>query len=467
MNNESLIGKIIIKGKLNLESPLIIGSGINEFIDIEVLKDENGEPFIPATSLIGVLKHYFENDISEKIGDDSDYFWGMSEKMNSDTQKSIQSSFICHDLCSSGAKIKIRDGVCINPENQTAKDEGKYDFEIVDKGAVFDLFWEVTLRRIYNKDNFRRILATIIEPLMSSKIAIGAKTNSGFGKIALKNLEVIEFDFSKKDDVYRWLKTDFSHGISYLDPKQYISYSKKTDVFSIEAKFALVNSIIIRAYSEKPDLPDAVNITSNEEFVLPGTSLKGAIRNRALKILKTIKNDGAEQKINQLFGIAGKNKGREKIESHKSRVQVEEKVIKNALPELQNRIKTDRFTGGTIKTALFNSMPLWGWNEQNESIIVNISIRDYQPWEAGLMLQVLKDMWCEDLAIGGEKNVGRGILKGTSALIRWQNKNQQEIELEIKSEEKGIIFSMKKSGETEKAIKELNEFAISIQGVVA
>jgi CRISPR/Cas system CSM-associated protein Csm3 (group 7 of RAMP superfamily) len=464
LNNESLVGKIIIKGKLTLESPLIIGSGIKEFIDIEVLKDKNGKPYIPATSLIGVLKHYFENNMSENIGDDSDYFWGMSEKIDSNTQKSIQSSFICHDLYSAGAKIRIRDGVCIDPENQTAKDKGKYDFEIVDKGAVFDVFLEVTLRRIYSKDTFKRILATIIEPLISSKIAIGAKTNSGFGKIALKNLEVIEFDFSKKDDVYRWLKKDFSHGISYLDPKQYVSYSKKIDVFSIEAKFALVNSIIIRAYSEKPDLPDAVNITSNGEFVLPGTSLKGAIRNRALKILKTIKIDGAEQKINQLFGITGENEGKENV---KSRVQVEERAIKNAMPELQNRIKIDRFTGGTIKTALFNSMPLWGGNEPCESVIVNISIRNYKPWEAGLMLQVLKDIWCEDLAIGGEKNVGRGILKGISAFIRWQNKNQQEVELKIEAEEKGIIFLMKNSGETEKAIKELNEFGKSIQGVVA
>lgn len=467
MKDESLVGKIIIRGKLNLESPLIIGGGINELIDIEVLKDDNGTPYIPATSLIGVLKYYFKNNISEKLGVDYDYFWGMSEKLNSDAQKSIQSAFICHDLHSTGAKIKIRDSVCINPENQTANDEGKYDFEIVDKGAVFDLFWEVTLREIYHEDTFKRILATIIEPLMSSKIAIGAKTNSGFGKIALKNLEVIEFDFSKKDDVYRWLKKDFSHCISYLDPKQYVSYSNKINLFSIEAKFALVNSIIIRAYSEKPDFPDAVNITSNGEYVLPGTSLKGAIRNRALKILKTIQNDGAEQRINQLFGIAGKNESGDKIKSLKSRVQVEEKVIKNAVSELQNRIKIDRFTGGTIKTALFNSMPLWGGNELKESVTVNISIRKYEPWEAALMLQVLKDIWCEDLAIGGEKNVGRGILKGISAIIRWQNKNQQERELEIKAGEKGIIFYMKKSDEIEQAIKELNEYAKSIQGVLA
>jgi len=86
------------------------------------------------------------------------------------------------------------------------------------------------------------------------------------------------------------------------------------------------------------------------------------------------------------------------------------------------RIKIDRFTGGTIKTALFNTMPLWSNNEQNKSVTINMDVIKYNPWEAGLMLQVLKDLWCEDLPIGGEKNVGRGILKGICAKIFLGNK---------------------------------------------
>ncbi|MCG2738053.1 MAG: RAMP superfamily CRISPR-associated protein [Thermoplasmatales archaeon] len=452
MKEESVIGKFIINGKLHLESPLIIGSGRDEFVDIEVLKDETGVPFIPATSVIGVLRHYFEDNFPENKGDDFNYFWGISEKRNADTQKSIQSAFICHDLYAHEAKIRVRDGVRIDPSKQIAADEAKYDFEIIEKGAIFNLLWEVTLRQIYNKDSFKRMLATIMFPLKNGTISIGAKTNNGFGKCVLKDINVTEFDFKEKEDVYKWLMQDFSHGKPDIDSEP---YKKNSNIFSIEGRFAVKNSIIIRAYSEKFDMPDATNITSNGEFVLPGTSLKGAIRNRALKILKTFMNEGAEKKINHLFGIAGKKENDEKI---KSRVQVEERVIKSVKPELQTRIKIDRFTGGTVKTALFNSMPLWNENEQDESIIIKINIRDYQNWEAGLMLQVLKDIWCEDLPIGGEKNVGRGILKGISAIIEWENRETHERrKLEIKSGEKGVLFS------DESAAKELNDFASNFQ----
>lgn len=80
MKEESVIGKFIINGKLHLESPLIIGSGRGELVDIEVLKDETGIPFIPATSIIGVLRHYFEDNFPENKVDDFNYFWGVSQK---------------------------------------------------------------------------------------------------------------------------------------------------------------------------------------------------------------------------------------------------------------------------------------------------------------------------------------------------------------------------------------------------
>lgn len=461
MNNESIVGKIIVQGNLHLESPLIIGSGKDDLADIEVLKDKNGAPYIPGTSVIGVLKHYFEDNFKDNFPENTEdfkYFWGYDNKQE---QESIQSSFICHDLNSSNAKIIIRDGIKIDPKSQVAEDKGKYDFEIIEKGAVFDLFWEVTVRqihKIHNKDTFERIVATIMEPLTSGSISIGAKTNNGFGKCKLENVIVAEFDFKNKEDVFKWLKQDFSSVKSSLDKE---IYQKKNNDFTIDAKFAMKNSIIIRSYSDKPDMPDSSNITSNGDFVLPGTSLKGAIRNRAAKILTTLKAEGAQQRIEDLFGTAGEKEDNDKIKIRKSRVTVEEKVIRNIEPEQQTRIKIDRFTGGTVKSALFNSMPLWNKEENSESINIIIKIRKFEPWEAGLLLQVLKDLWCEDLAIGGEKNVGRGILKGISAIIKWEDEKTHMLkQIELTSNEKGISFS------DESTKKDLNRFAKSILGVV-
>jgi CRISPR/Cas system CSM-associated protein Csm3 (group 7 of RAMP superfamily) len=48
MSNISLVGKYILKGTIELRSPLIIGSGDDKELDIEIVKDEKGKPFIPA-----------------------------------------------------------------------------------------------------------------------------------------------------------------------------------------------------------------------------------------------------------------------------------------------------------------------------------------------------------------------------------------------------------------------------------
>ena len=43
-------------------------------------------------------------------------------------------------------------------------------------------------------------------------------------------------------------------------------------------------------------------------------------------------------------------------------------------------------------------------------------------WEAGLALFLLKDLCTGNIAIGGEKSIGRGTLKGEKATIRFANK---------------------------------------------
>ncbi|MBU0702211.1 hypothetical protein KKE26_13120 [bacterium] len=79
---------------------------------------------------------------------------------------------------------------------------------------------------------------------------------------------------------------------------------------------------------------------------------------------------------------------------------------------------------------------------------------NYQDWEAGLLLLILKDLWNEDLPIGGEKNVGRGILKGVLAKIQW---NRQEITIEEKKD--GLDISPSD-------LATLNSFCDSLQSAI-
>jgi len=57
---KNIKGKIILQGSIKALSPLHIGSGSDERSDMDVLLDENDQPYIPATSFIGVLKRSLE-----------------------------------------------------------------------------------------------------------------------------------------------------------------------------------------------------------------------------------------------------------------------------------------------------------------------------------------------------------------------------------------------------------------------
>ena len=404
-NKKILKGKIILEGVIELLSPAIIGSGRDEHSDIDVLRDSEGKVYIPATSFAGVLRHTIKLDDSYK--GKLEHFWGTS-KEEQNHQRLRQSSVRIDDLLPvDKSSVVIRDGVKINNKKGIAEDKGKFDYEVIEPGARFNLHIEVTLDGI--EDDFKKImLATIINLLKEGKIRIGAKTNSGFGRINLVDEKICIFDFSKKEDVLRWLKQD----LSVLSALGADPFELKPKTFTISADFVIKNSLIVRSYIFDPDKPDIENIKSNGKPVLPGTSIKGAIRARAERIVKTLGK--SESVISDLFGEVDEKKKLAK----KGRITVEESVIDGYPEEVQTRIKIDRFTGGTIESALLETKPLFS-KKDGKVINLKITIRDYKDHEAGLMLLVLKDLWTGDLPIGGEKAVGRGVLEGRKAVIEW------------------------------------------------
>ncbi len=215
----------------------------------------------------------------------------------------------------------------------------------------------------------------------------------------------------------------------------------KTNDFTIDAYFELKNSIIVGSYPIDSDTTfdaNAVHIQSGGENIIPGSSLKGAIRARAERILNTLACDRKDKKkrineiFEELFGIVELAGQSRKV--IRSRVRIEESRIPKVVAEMKSRIRIDRFTGGTIEGALFNTVPLFRKGEvidfREEGIHLTITIQDYQEHEVGLLLLVLKDLWTGDLPIGGEKGVGRGILKGINATIMSTDKESNVIEQE-------------------------------------
>jgi len=404
-----LKGKYILKGKINLLSPMLIGNGVEENTDNDVLIDSTGRPFIPATSLIGSLRHHIKPK-DNKYKNELKNFWGYTEDTKDEGLGSIVkcSDLIC--LSVGDEVVKNRDGIRIDTETGVVAEGAKYDFEIVEKETQFKLNFEID----YDESNLsfvQQMLSTIIFELENENVTIGAKTNSGLGKIKLIDTEIYHFDFSnRKGDALKWLKQEFTDPSQGIDVEP-LKLAGRT--FTINAQFDLKNSLIVRSYSEESDLSDAPSIKSGRDYIIPGTSMKGAIRSRAERILNSLGKD--QNILTKLFGDAGENK-----DAVKGKIQIDEIILPKFFTEIQRRIKIDRFTGGTMAGALFDSMPLFTDFKQKIQN-VKITIKDYYDHEAGLLLLVLKDLWTGDLAVGGEKSVGRGVLSGHCAEIEWNN----------------------------------------------
>ncbi|MGB5024995.1 MAG: RAMP superfamily CRISPR-associated protein, partial [Saprospiraceae bacterium] len=236
-------------------------------------------------------------------------------------------------------------------------------------------------------------------------------------------------------------------------------------ILKISGQFTIKNSLIIGSTFiddkvDKNKSPDKTHLKDSKGIpLLTGKSIKGAIRHRALKILNTIGKSNTLNIIDDLFGNV--NEESKKIE--RSRIKSFESKIKNAeQDQLQPRIKIDRFTQGTIDSALMKSQPLW---HKAEIVEITLEIENCRQEEAGLLLLVMSDLMNEDLPIGGEKAIGRGVLTGIALNLNGsilkdgkpsEGQNAETIPVEL-SFNKAVITDRDKTETVNSWIHKLNE----------
>lgn len=404
-----------INGSVQLTSPLLIGCGSSEHSDIDLLLDGNGKPYIPGTSLAGVLRSSFVPATGEK---EYDNYWGFGRDAGR------QSRIVCDDMTvqqGSKFKIVIRDGIKLDPQTALVEDQKKYDYQVLEPGARFVLNLELYWHDQSEKATAAALARHIVDGFHAGTISCGAKTANGLGLLQSGDLTAAEFDFGNGADSARWLlgKTGRQAQLPAAAPLK-----SSGSRLQISAKFSLPGALIVRSYPGDPKGADAVQLQSNGRYVVPGSSLKGAVRTRARQILYTVLGEEQGRQFEeQLFGYVDEQTGAEndpRPVARKSRMRVRETVLaKEQFQEvMQHRVRIDRFTGGVIDGALFDSMPLYGSGNKQNELQLELEIAGCSEAEAGLLLLVLKDLWTGDLPLGGEKAVGRGVLHGKEAAIR-------------------------------------------------
>ncbi len=470
-SDASLRMKYVIRGNIVLESPLIIGAGpvaADEDLDQRVLRTADKKyPLIPGTALAGVLRSVLN---AQRV---SEADWNNNTEDSAvrrifgdiDGSDPAQSALEIADIVlrKKTGPLAKRDGVTIDSYTGAGIEGLKYDYEILDRdgktaasGGQAELI--LTVRDGMDPDE-AEIAAKWLTDTLRAGISIGAMTAKGFGRVTFPDVCYVVYDYANPKAAAAWMDY-LGQGYGWIDIADWRDKAKKlglTDyapkkatrsipvgMMKIQLVARLRTSLLIRkgeidVTTDNKEIQR--HLMSLDDYVIPGTSVKGVLRSHAFRILRTLLPEAkAEELLQGLMGCAKSDQASQKG-SLKSRFVVDEVYISpdKVIAKEQTRNRIDRFTGGTIDRALFKEEPLWQKGEENP-VRISFSIEHCAKWEAGFALLLLRDIWLGEVAFGGDASIGRGALQGVQAVIQYRPEDGETVRWDIKktNDDRGV-----------------------------
>lgn len=424
MEQNRMVKKIMLYVQVRFLSPLNVSSGEDEWTDADLLRDGNGNVFVPGSSLAGAMRAYIRKEKNEPclLG------YTKKEKNGQDTGK--MSALFISDLTFDEQPLSgVRDGVELTAQ-KTTKTESKYDMEILEAGSRAHFFLELTVREQDNEAEMQQEIAKIFHGIKEGEIRLGGKKTRGFGKFEI--LSVAEKEYTKENytDYANAYQNDAWRGVK----NQLKEWLEKADwtpsMVHIEVPLRMKGGISIRRYAAKKGEPDYVHLTrptlltdengnkakKTEIPVLSGSSLAGAIRHRMETILGDLKAAGVKLPknntdiINTIFGYVDED------QACASNIMVHEVDIKDAKPLTMVRTGVSRFESVVRKGSLYTEKTY-----VDGTLNVRIDVRkgsdpQDEAWILGMLLLVLKDLQNGLLAVGGQTAIGRGIFSANGPI---------------------------------------------------
>lgn len=215
-----LESRIRLTGTLTTRTGLRIGSGGGSLdaVDLPVLRDARGYPFIPGGSLKGSLRSTVESLVRGAGYARSTDLWACDPLLEKDGPEGAcgyhapgqrakvevaQHCAVCRlfgsrivashsrftdailsaeDRASTRPPVELRDGVAIGRDLRVAHDKGKYDFEVVSPGTRFELEVFVENPRPW----LMGLLVIGFDQIADGFTALGGFTSRGLGRVALE-----------------------------------------------------------------------------------------------------------------------------------------------------------------------------------------------------------------------------------------------------------------------------------------
>ena len=396
--------------RLTQQSPLRISSGNGEQTDNDLVRDARGFPYIPGSSLAGVLRSM----LPEKEG--NLLFGTLEDEKGSSI---LVSDAVLH--CSErDFTVSVRDGVGLD-DNGVAEDTKKYDFEVLECSSPYQAVLEVD----GHEDEMSLLLREIAA---EGGLRLGGRTTRGYGHMLV---EIRKREFRFPNDLEAWLDWN-PFGVNAwneclpVHPESAVSVSR----IVIQADLSMQGSFAIGSFVGDGELNSTFLTDRNGNPVIPGTSWAGVFRHHMRSLAREMRLDDEHlRRIDLFFGKQDEKEG-----FVRSRILFSETVLSGGMPYRLTRVGVDRFTAAPSNGKLF-------MNEYCEGgtgvLTLQIPRNGTEPWLEQLLVCCLLDLHHGILHIGGEGSVGRGCAAITRITIDGIDCTQQlqQNALELHSKE--------------------------------
>lgn len=415
-------------------SPLHIGCGGEEIL-LDKLEDK---PYIPATSIAGTFKSYIASNYGQNT---ANYIFGIEDNM---------SKVFVYDAFGDKLATEKRPVIEINGKTGTTLNKHFHTTSYVASGNKFTLRFDVFDKNKNDCIDDVKLIYECLKAIDDRHIGFGGLRTSGAGQFKILKVKRIDYDLSNYEGLIDYLKTkDLNLSANFKDVTNDVKKVALNDNYvDFELDCSLKTPLLIKGFGKnEEDHPDDENIKDvNGNYIIPGNSMKGVLRNQCKKIFEYYDKNELNLKV---FGNESSN-GSKKIHG---RVYTEDSPITNCADDnIYHRIKIDKFTGGVMKSALMNQKPILG------DTLIKLRFKTFNDSEenlnyeaVGALCLALRDIGVGDLPLGSGYNVGRGRLLCKRMNVKYYNENIR-IDFINKKVENGelldkFISSLKSTGE--------------------
>ena len=447
----NITSRLKVKGHLVAISPIHVGGiGGNAQTDMALALNGKGEYYIPGTSLAGALREW--------MGSESQFvnsLWGYQDSKSDRGH----ASFVLVEDAPIHAKAEIRDGVGIDRYYGTAAEHFKFDRAILPRGSRIPL--EITIEQNPHKnwdwENCKAEWVGLLTALQNKEIRLGAAKTRGLGLVKLEDLKILDQNLSTQKGILDTLRgngTGTTLGALSSQP-----ITPRHPKLHIEIQWQPTSPVMVKAEADGIAVDSLPLVSANGSgltFVLPGSSIKGALRTQAERIMRTVlnqqvANDKSKQNfsnqleqvelIKQLFGASAKTENKEqlgqigalavddcyaKLNISESQWQAitsadKELNLRNALNQvgLNNtqqafHVAIDRWTGGAADGFLYSTLEPMGVSWEPIQLTLDLNPKRL-PVKDQLLIIALLFLMLRDLSTG-KIPLGYGVNRGMGAI---------------------------------------------------